>query len=229
LAARATPLGDALVPGNTSLQRASRVTPEQLANAQRLRARLVLLSAAMFAFGFLFALLCREVGKLSGSEELFHPDHYMPARQVDLMRSVSVEFDAATQKLAWSFRPVEARIGVHPGEVRQVMYEISNTLDRPVTAQAIPAYLPADAERYFKRLECFCFHPQTLAPHETRRVPVIFVIDPELPASLASVTLSYTFFEVGGAEPIRPAHPWPVVRPRWTSAESDTTPSLIRW
>ncbi|HXC37948.1 MAG TPA: cytochrome c oxidase assembly protein [Burkholderiales bacterium] len=217
------------MPANATLRRASRLTPEQLGNARRTRAKLLLLSAGMFAFGFLFALLCRELGRVSGSENLFLPDRYTPVRQVDLMRSVSVEFDAATQKLAWSFRPVEARIGVHPGEVRQVMYEISNTLDRPVTAQAIPAYLPADAERYFKRLECFCFHPQTLAPHETRRVPVIFVIDPALPASLGTVTLSYTFFEVGGAEPIRPAQPWPVARPRWTRAEPDTTPGLIRW
>jgi cytochrome c oxidase assembly protein subunit 11 len=54
------------------------------------------------------------------------------------------------------------------------------------------------AGRYFKKLDCFCFTQQTLAPGEVRRMPVAFVIEAGLPQDLSTVTLSYTFFEVEG-------------------------------
>lgn len=40
----------------------------------------------------------------------------------------------------------------------------------------------------------FCFSQQTLAPGEARVMPVLFVIDPGMPAEVSMVTLSYTFF-----------------------------------
>jgi len=68
----------------------------------------------------------------------------------------------------------------------------------PVTAQAVPSYGPQLAGEYFKKIECFCFTQQTLAPGETRRLPVTFVVDPKLPRDVTSIALSYTFFEVAG-------------------------------
>ena len=67
-----------------------------------------------------------------------------------------------------------------------------------MAGQAIPSYAPKIAGTYFRKLECFCFQQQTLAANETRRFPVVFVIDPELPAEVTTITLSYTFFDVGG-------------------------------
>jgi cytochrome c oxidase assembly protein subunit 11 len=67
-----------------------------------------------------------------------------------------------------------------------------------VTAQAVPSYGPARAGEYFRKMECFCFTQQTLAPGETRRFPVVFVVDPKLPRDVSTITLSYTFFEVAG-------------------------------
>ena len=90
-------------------------------------------------------------------------------------------------------------MSVRPGEVTQVVYEVRNTLERPVTGQAVPSYSPQQAALYFGKMECFCFRQQTLAPGEVRRMPVVFVIDPKLPPELNTVTLSYTFFEVNGA------------------------------
>jgi len=68
-----------------------------------------------------------------------------------------------------------------------------------MTGQAIPSYGPPDAAQYFKKLECFCFSKQTLAPGERRQMPVVFVVDPQLPREMTTITLSYTFFEVEGA------------------------------
>ena len=38
-----------------------------------------------------------------------------------------------------------------------------------------------------------------------RQWPVVFVIDPKLPKDVKTITLSYTFFEVGGKVPAEPA------------------------
>jgi len=111
---------------------------------------------------------------------------------------VVVELDANTRALAWRFRPLEPSVSVHPGALTQVEYEVVNETDRPVTGQAIPSYAPRDAAQHFRKLECFCFTTQTLAPGERRRMPVVFVLDAALPADVHTITLSYTFFEVEG-------------------------------
>ena len=87
---------------------------------------------------------------------------------------------------------------VHPGALTQVTFEVRNSSDRAVTGQAIPSFGPQLAGRYFKKLDCFCFTQQTLAPGEVRRMPVAFVIEPGMPEDVNTVTLSYTFFEVEG-------------------------------
>ena len=70
-----------------------------------------------------------------------------------------------------------------------------------VVGQAIPSYGPKDAGSYFRKIECFCFQKQELKPGERRTMPVVFVIDPALPKEVATVTLSYTFFQLNGATP----------------------------
>ena len=115
---------------------------------------------------------------------------------MDTSRSITVEFDANTTG-PWRFKPVVASLQVHPGEMAQVVYEVVNTQDRAMEAQAIPSYAPTEAGQFFRKLECFCFKQQTLGPKESRQMPVSFYIDPALPKNVETITLSYTFFEVG--------------------------------
>jgi cytochrome c oxidase assembly protein subunit 11 len=152
---------------------------------------------AMFGFGFAMVPFYEKICEVTGIRDIAKADAPRNT-QVDYARSVRVEFDSNVRKLPWEFRPLEAIAAVHPGEVRQVMYEIVNTTDRAITGQAIPSYGPPRAAEYFQKLECFCFTRQTLQPGERRRMPVVFVLDPNLPPDLAAVTLSYTFFEVEG-------------------------------
>ena len=58
--------------------------------------------------------------------------------------------------------------------------------------------------RFFSKLECFCFAQQTFQSGEKRRMPVVFVIDPALPADIHTITLSYSFFEVAGTGAAKP-------------------------
>ncbi len=87
---------------------------------------------------------------------------------------------------------------VHPGELATVTYEVVNATEGALVGQAIPSYAPRHSASHFKKLECFCFQQQELKGKEVREFPVVFVIDPKLPADISTITLSYTFFEVAG-------------------------------
>jgi len=85
-----------------------------------------------------------------------------------------------------------------------VQFELVNTLGRASQGQAIPSYAPQAAAQWLRKLECFCFRQQNLAPYERRIFPVVFVLDPHMPKDIATMTLSYTFFEVGAPVPQAP-------------------------
>ncbi len=159
--------------------------------------RLGVVAVVMFGFGFAMIPFYNKICEVTGLRNIDTPDVAVNT-QVDMGRTVRIELDGTLNKLPWRFRPLTPIVSVHPGEVTQVMYEVENTSDRPMTGQAIPSYGPQHAGQYFKKLECFCFAKQSLRPHEKRRMPVVFVIDRMLPADVPTITLSYTFFEVEG-------------------------------
>ena len=169
------------------------------AENRRLFVRLLIVAAGMFGFGFALVPFYEKICEISGIRDVVQPDALPANTQVDAARRVALEFDSNLKDLAWEFRPLTPQLSVHPGEVVQVFYEVRNRRDVPVTGQAVPSYGPPLAAQYFRKLECFCFRSQTLAAGETRRMPVTFVVDPALPADVNTITLSYTFFEVGAA------------------------------
>ncbi len=182
----------------------SAVTPGGMHDERRRSNRTLLLklgvvAVAMFGFGYALVPFYERICEATGLRNIDRADD-VRSTQVDATRTVRIEFDSNVRKLPWTFRPLEPIIGVHPGEVRQAMFEIANTTDRPMTGQAIPSYGPPDAAQYFRKLECFCFARQTLQAGERRQMPVVFVVDPKLPRDVATITLSYTFFEVEGAD-----------------------------
>ena len=160
-------------------------------------AKLGVVVVVMFGFGFLLVPFYDQICKATGLRDIDVPDE-VKNTQVDLTRSVRLELDANASKLPWRFRPLTPIVTVHPGEVAQVVYEVENTSEYPVTGQAVPSYGPQLAAQYFRKLDCFCFTKQSLAPHEKRQMPVVFVVDPRLPNDVPTITLSYTFFEVEG-------------------------------
>lgn len=165
----------------------------------RMLGKLVVIAAIMFGFGYGLVPVYRQICELTGVNVLTQKeDGIEPVgnTQIDATRTVTIEFDANTQG-PWRFRPVTASLQVHPGELTQVVYEVVNTQARKMDAQAIPSYAPQEAIKYFKKIECFCFKQQTLGPNEARQMPVVFYIDPKLPKNVTTITLSYTFFEVG--------------------------------
>lgn len=159
--------------------------------------KLATFSVAMFGFGYALIPLYPVVCVALGINQTNVDDRPINT-QVDASRVVTVEFDTNVHNMAWEFKPLVGHLSVHPGELSQAMFEVTNTSGVPVTGQAIPSYGPPLAAEHFRKLECFCFNKQTLAPGERRQMPVVFVVDSALPKEIATITLSYTFFEVEG-------------------------------
>ena len=179
--------------------------------------KLAVIATLMFGFGYALVPLYRSICEALGINVLSVSEREAgafgkPARdgaantQVDLSRTVTVEFDANAHG-PWDFKPAVHSLQVHPGELATVMYEFRNVQSRTMAAQAIPSYAPKQATAHFNKLECFCFNEYTLAPGESRQWPVVFVIDPKLPRDVSTITLSYTFFEVKGKVAASPALP----------------------
>jgi cytochrome c oxidase assembly protein subunit 11 len=174
--------------------------------------KLVVVTALMFGFGYslvpIYRTICTALGinvlSLSERETTAGAVKYDKNTQVDTSRTITVEFDANAHG-PWEFKPALRSLEVHPGEIATVMYQFKNVQNRTMAAQAIPSYAPMQAMPYFNKLECFCFSEYTLKPGEGKEWPVVFVIDPKLPKDVKTITLSYTFFEVGGKVPAAPA------------------------
>ena len=188
--------------------------------------KLAVITVGMFCFGYALIPLYKHICEMTGINILSLVERQVPGNgvagrdvsvpgnsQVDLTRTITVEFDANVRG-PWEFSPEKRSVQVHPGELTTVMYDFQNVQNRRMAAQAIPSYAPSQAAAHFNKLECFCFNQYTLEPGEKKRWPVAFVIDPKLSKDVTTITLSYTFFEVGGKTP-----PAPV-------ATQDTVPTL---
>jgi len=173
--------------------------------------KLAVVALGMFAFGYALVPIYKSICEFTGINILALTERDVPGNQtrmpantqVDLSRTITVEFDANARG-PWEFKPEKRFMLVHPGELVTVMYEFQNVQNRRMAAQAIPSYAPAQAASHFNKLECFCFNQYTLEPGEKKRWPVAFVIDSKLSKDVKTITLSYTFFEVGGKTPAAP-------------------------
>ena len=174
------------------------MSPEQTEDNRRMLTRLSMVAVFMFGFGYALVPFYDRICIALGINSLEARAEPLANTQVDLTRMVSIEFDANSHGMPWRFQPMVRHMEVHPGQLVQVEYEVANVRSSAMTGQAVASYGPMRAGRYFRKLECFCFQQQTLAAGETRRMPVIFVVDPSLPAEVNTITLSYTFFEVAG-------------------------------
>jgi cytochrome c oxidase assembly protein subunit 11 len=176
----------------------------------RMLGKLAVVAAGMFGFGYAMIPLYKQICELTGVNVLAIGEREVPGgstakanSQIDLTRTITVEFDANARG-PWEFRPAVRSVQVHPGELATVMYEFQNVQNRRMSAQAIPSYAPHQASAHFNKVECFCFRQYTLEPGEKKQWPVAFVIDPKLSKDVTTITLSYTFFEVGGRMPAAP-------------------------
>lgn len=164
--------------------------------------RFCALVLGMFGFGFALGPLYTVMCQLTGWNGKWNPMVANAAApvQVDTSRSVKVEFMTSLSAApGWKFRAGQSSIMVHPGQLYTVDFYAQNPEEHAVIAQAVPSVAPWEASKHLKKTECFCFTRQEFKAGEEKHMPVRFMLDPELPASVDTVTLSYSFYDVTAA------------------------------
>lgn len=160
----------------------------------------VLMLGLSFAAVPFYSLFCRVTG-FGGTTQV---STELPDRILD--RTVSIKFNADTSPhMGWDFRPELRQIDVRLGERGLASYMAHNRSDKATTGSALYNVTPDKAGKYFHKIQCFCFSEQTLGPHETVSMPVLFFVDPSMNddpnmEDVTTITLSYTFFPADSKE-----------------------------
>jgi cytochrome c oxidase assembly protein subunit 11 len=157
--------------------------------------KLVGMAAGMFAFGYALVPLYDAFCDITGFGGRTNGEAAAVVERPDESRTVTVEFVTSVGQFApWEFRPTVTTMEVQPGRLYQTDFYAHNRSHTTLTGHAVPSVAPGSAARYFQKTECFCFTPQEFAPEEERDMPVVFIVDPELPAHVDRITLSYRFY-----------------------------------
>lgn len=158
---------------------------------------------AMFGFGFamvpLYDLFCSVTGIQSISIRSQSRSAVIPDGETATATSrwVTVKFDTSVNpNLPWDIQAGKQQMKVHPGQTYNVNFVARNRSSTRIVGQAIPSIAPWQATPYFSKLECFCFNKQTLTGGETTMMPLRFMVSPNLPDDIQSLTLSYSFLKL---------------------------------
>ena len=168
-------------------------------SSKKLTGYLVLSVVAMFGFGFalvpLYDVMCEALGinGKTNTVSAVQPQGMQP----DYSRTIRVEFMSHIKPdMPWQFSPEVRVLEVHPGEVVQTNYIAKNLSGASLIGQAVPSVSPGMGASYFNKMECFCFNQQPLDGFKSAEMGLIFYIEPDIPESIHTLTLSYTLFNI---------------------------------
>ncbi len=161
--------------------------------------KLTMAALAMFGFGFalvpLYDVMCDVLG-INGKTDNVAVTAPV-GLQIDTSRTIRVEFMAhVAPDMPWSFKPQSVTLNVHPGEVIQTAYLAQNLSQEILVGQAVPSVSPGQGAAFFNKIECFCFNRQPIEGNQLAQMPLIFYIEPDLPAEIHTLTLSYTLYRL---------------------------------
>ena len=166
------------------------------ANNRSLTLRLLVLAVAMFGFGFLLVPLYDVFCEITGFGGRTNDQALVAVERPDESRTVRVEFITTVNQYApWEFSADTTSMEVHPGRMYFATFTATNLSDNYKVGQAVPSVAPIAASDHFKKIECFCFENQEFVANEARALPLQFIVDPELPDYVDTITLQYTLFD----------------------------------
>jgi cytochrome c oxidase assembly protein subunit 11 len=165
------------------------------------------LACSMVGVGFasvpIYRIFCQVTGFDGTTQRRTEADL---AKVAPVGRIISVRFDSnVSPKLPWAFEPEQRTERVAIGAREMAFFRAKNLSDHPITGRAVFNVSPAQAGKYFSKIQCFCFNEQTLKPGEDVRMPVVFFVDPAFmddpdAKDISEITLSYTFLPVASAD-----------------------------
>jgi cytochrome c oxidase assembly protein subunit 11 len=162
---------------------------------RHLALKVAVLALAMFAFGFalvpLYDVFCAVTGFGGKTATVAAAAVEVPDRN----RTVRVEFTSSVARGApFTLEPEVGHLEVHPGQLYETHYRARNLTGSALVGQAVPSVAPGAVARYFNKTECFCFTSQEFQPHEELELKLAFIVAPELPANVDTLSLSYAYF-----------------------------------
>jgi len=171
--------------------------PQPKISNRALTARLLVFAVGMFAFGFLalpplYDVFC----EITGFGGRTNSTAVAATEEPDLTRTVRIEFVTTVNEYApMSFSADVDSMEVHPGKMYFASFSAANRSGNQLVGQAVPSITPVSANEHFKKIDCFCFTSQAFAANEARALPLQFIVDPDLPEYIDTITLSYTLFD----------------------------------
>lgn len=169
------------------------------------RILLIAVAAALGMLGLAFAskplydTFCRVTG-FGGTTQIAEaaPENIMD-------RPLTIRFDANVIDAPVLFRPLQTKMRVNLGEHGLAFYEVTNTSKEDISLMASYNVTPHKAGLYYNKLECFCFTERIVQAGETKKLPVVFFVDPQMDNEsnmddVRTITLSYTFYQTGSFE-----------------------------
>ena len=158
--------------------------------------RLLVLVVAMFGFGFMLVPLYDVFCDLTGFAGRTNTVAATAEEQPDLTREIRVEFNTQLNEYApWTFAADADSMVVNPGKMYFATFTAKNLTGEQKVGQAVPSVAPTAAAEHFIKIECFCFTSQEFAANEERAMPLQFIVDPDLPPYVDTITLQYTFYD----------------------------------
>ncbi len=169
---------------------------QQKSENRSLVGRLLILTVAMFGFGFALVPLYDVFCEITGFGGRTNTESVAAEEAPDLSREIRVEFVTTINSYApFEFGADLDSMTVHPGKMYFATFTAKNMTEDDKIAQAVPSVAPVAAAEHFVKIECFCFNSQEFAANEEKAMPLQFIVDPDLPEYVDTITLQYTFFD----------------------------------
>jgi cytochrome c oxidase assembly protein subunit 11 len=158
--------------------------------------RLLILAVAMFGFGFALVPLYDVFCEITGFGGRTNTEAVAVVETPDISREIRIEFMTTVNSYApFEFAADADSMTVHPGKMYFATFTAKNLTESDKIAMAVPSVAPIAAAEHFVKIECFCFNSQEFAASEERAMPLQFIVDPDLPDYVDTITLQYTFFD----------------------------------
>ena len=157
---------------------------------------MLIMTVAMFGFGFALVPLYDVFCEITGFGGRTNTESVAAEEAPDLSREIRIEFVTTVNSYApFEFGADLDSMTVHPGKMYFATFTAKNMTDDDKIAQAVPSVAPVAAAEHFVKIECFCFNSQEFAANEEKAMPLQFIVDPDLPEYVDTITLQYTFFD----------------------------------
>jgi cytochrome c oxidase assembly protein subunit 11 len=169
---------------------------DQRRENRSLAGRLLVLAVVMFGFGFALVPLYDVFCEITGFGGRTNTEAAVVEEAPDLDREIRIEFMTTVNSYAqFEFAADADSMTVHPGKMYFATFTARNLSGDDKIAQAVPSVAPIAAAEHFVKIECFCFNNQEFLASEEKAMPLQFIVDPDLPDYVDTITLGYTFFD----------------------------------